>query len=696
MKKLPFLLCLITASPAWAATTYYVNKSGSNSNSCATATSATDANAKLTITAGLGCVTAGAGDTVIVGDGNYDETLWSTTWKSGASAANPTTLQAENLRLAVIKPTTPATNDWIGINFNATLNYITVDGMKIDMSGVSNTQESCLQAGSNQTQSYITIKNVECANTDGDHADGMGFQEFVTNLVIQNVYIHDIVQNPVYSPITASPGNHGIYMGASGSVIEHVHIEDADGYGIQFYNSRTNSTNNIFRYSFMKNVGQNSGSTEAEGCIYANDGSGNTIHNNICISKGAYGIYVGGNSTQKVYNNVFYGQNLGGTVGVAIQGANNPSIVNNIIRNFATATSGTSSNALTNLTTDPPFIDAAGDNFNVTEAASGAIDAGTTVTVSGVSSVGSGYDIGAFEAPIRASAVVENAAPTKYLVSYSMPSQSVRSGTGLQTPTFGNWQVRDDGANQTENSAAIVSTSIVELTMNASLTAGVVDDQMTRSTAPTLTDNICIGDPNTTCYNAHIRTHGVTTGTSNVGGAGGATFNVVHFRQINWYSSVSSPTWKRIQDAASGSVAGGRLALAITIEGTGANPDATAFELYFNTGGADAAVTDSVATNAISFVNDAPSFIDQLAVSSLMSGLTCPHVTFVAGSVVGKQTSQPNIDLSQDSCTTLIVLLQTKSTASGTINIKPKLPGGTAISYGVTPSILIKTAESRF
>jgi len=62
--------------------------------------------------------------------------------------------------------------------------------------------------------------------------------------------------------------------------------------------------------------------------------------------------------------------------------------------------------------------------------------------------------------------------------------------------------------------------------------------------------------------------------------------------------------------------------------------------------------------------------------------------------VIGAQNTQPNIDLSQNSCTTLIVLLQTKSTATGTINLKPKLPGGTVISYGVQPAILIKTAEA--
>lgn len=685
MKKLFFTLFLILIVVNANATTYYVGKSGSDENSCATAQSSTAGNRKLTVNAGVDCLVAG--DILIIGNGTYTETLRNQI-PSGMSSA-PTTIKAENARLAILQPAISDGGQTITITDDS---WITIQQLKI--SGQSCTS-GCTGIKIDGTSNNIEIIDNEVEGAPTEHSDLITSRSTTDKINVRRNYLHNTTGN------TDSNGDHAMYMSATNMVIEYNDISQIEGYGLQIYETTgqggTNAIvrNNVFRGGTLKGAMVNSVGTAVK------------VYNNLVFGHTGTGfIERKCNSNTQYINNTIY-NNSGIGFAASDLGINCPVLLaNNLIASNGTniSNSGGGLTQTTNSTSAACMVNPGSQNFNLVES-SACIDTGTVIAASGNwpgSSgryVGAGVDIGAFEAPIRSTAVVEDAAKTKYLVSYSLPSQSTRNGVGLQTCTVGNWAIRDDGANMTESSCQIIGTSIVEVTTSVDLTSGVVDDAMTRSALPTLMDNVAIGDPNgthgTNFFNAQIRTHAATAGTNNIGGGGGATFNVAHFRQINWYSSIASPTWKRIQDAAAGAQAGGRVAVAITIEGTGADPDSTAFELYFNTGGGDSAITDSVATNAIGFVNDAPSFADQAAISSLLSGTTCPHVTFVAGAVIGKQTSQPNVDLSEDSCTTLIVLLQTKSDASGTINIKPKLPGGTDISYGVTPSITIKAPEAR-
>lgn len=689
MKQLLLFLVLFCIAPSAWATTYYVNKSGSDANSCTTAQSATDANAKLTITAGASCLSAS--DTLIVGNGTYTEAL-TNPLPSGSTSTTPTTMKCENQRQCTIQPGSGSDN---GILLNAARNNIKIDGFVIDMQNRVTGSGTTIRTSTTIVFSNLIITNNELKNT---RDDGLVIGDSTTGCTISGNYIHDLT-------INTDPSNL-MYIRGSDCVIEHNHFKNAEYAMTVRSTTGSGGQRNIIRNNFFEHIGFNSADAGSRviniSSTVSSDANANSFYNNIFWDFNHKGITIATSYT-KFYNNSMY--DLGnGSTGIEVQSASsNSSLINNIVRVAGTAisNSGTSTTQTTNLTTGTVtdiWIDPATGNLSLKEA-SAAIDAGTVI--SGFSSgryCGAGVDQGALEAPCRSSAVVENAAPTKYLVSYNLPSQSVRGGVGLQTPTVGNWAIRDDGAGMTESSAAIIGTSIVEITTSASLTAGVVDDAHTRSAAPSLMDNVAIGDYNgslgTNFHNAFVRTHAATGGTNNIGGGGGVTFNVAHFRQISWYSSTATPTWKRLQDAVGGVQAGGRVALAVTIEGTGADPDSTPFEFYFNTGGGDSAITDSVASNAIAFANDAPTMQDQAAVSELLSGLTCPHVTFAVGAIVGKQTSQPNVNLSQDSCTTLIVLLQTKSDATGTINIKPKLPGGTAISYGVTPSITIRKPEA--
>ncbi len=101
-----------------SATTYYVGKSGSDANSCVTSTSGVASNRKLTIAGGLGC--SAAGDTLIIGDGTYSETLQNI---PNGSAGNYVVIRAENEGSTIVTGLSMVNTDAyinvIGINFRS-------------------------------------------------------------------------------------------------------------------------------------------------------------------------------------------------------------------------------------------------------------------------------------------------------------------------------------------------------------------------------------------------------------------------------------------------------------------------------------------------------------------------------------------------------------------------------------------------
>ncbi len=138
--RLLAILAILAALPLHAAT-YYVRKTGNDSNP------GTTGSAWLTL--GKATSTAVAGDTVIVGDGDYNEHVQEST--SGTSG-NLITYQAENRGQAAIRA------------FRFSGQYIKVDGFKIDKySGVSNTWAAGVRFDSgahNNTLTNCTIENM--------------------------------------------------------------------------------------------------------------------------------------------------------------------------------------------------------------------------------------------------------------------------------------------------------------------------------------------------------------------------------------------------------------------------------------------------------------------------------------------------------------------------------------------------------
>src|SRR5262245_17709911 len=97
MKRIALALLVLIPANAQAAT-YYVAKTGDDNNSCATAGS--QSSPRQPINRGLACL--GAGDTLIVRPGTYEEVLPDVI-PSGLSGA-PTVVRAEPRRGAVIMP----------------------------------------------------------------------------------------------------------------------------------------------------------------------------------------------------------------------------------------------------------------------------------------------------------------------------------------------------------------------------------------------------------------------------------------------------------------------------------------------------------------------------------------------------------------------------------------------------------------
>jgi parallel beta-helix repeat protein len=392
MKRLLLILIIAFSIPASVgATTWYVAKTGSDSNSCSQAQNSSTP--KLTIAAGLSCIGtaagAGAGHTVLVGNGTYAETFSS--MPSGISG-NFFTLKSQNPLGAVIKPNTTSSQImYFGSGINQ---YMLIDGFGFDGSNVS-ANNIYIALGTND----ITIQNIELKNVRVGDGTGPGsFQGMYSEgdrIKLLNSSIHDIGNG------ASQHFNHAVYWPGSNGLIEGNTIYNVGGYGIQLYSGHTYVPNsNVIR---KNKVFDFSRAGVASG-ILMSSGTGNVAYNNIVYQTSANGNAVGisvgsGNSA---YNNTVYNN---GYMGIDVLNQSNTVIRNNIAYNNGVNIDTSGSSGLissNNLTTDPKFVNAAGFDFSL-QSTSAAINAGVTVAMvlddlAGVTRPqGSAYDIGAYE-----------------------------------------------------------------------------------------------------------------------------------------------------------------------------------------------------------------------------------------------------------------------------------------------------------
>jgi hypothetical protein len=503
---LKFLLRCLVVTLAWAVpalaygTTYYVAKTGSNSYSCTQAQASSTP--KLTIAGGLSCLTAG--DTLTIYDGTYAEYITFNQLVSGLSDSQRTTVRAATAGTVTLKPTscTPTTGT-SAVVWVYGKSYITFDGLIVD--GVNcafNVGSDAFLINNSGTVSshHVTLQNMEVQNGYGGCVDIAAPAQYV---IVQNSKIHDC----------GGPGaSHGIYAQGSNTIIERNEIYNSTGYGVhQFHQSSADSHNNIIRYNYLHHNG-------SYGAIIGS-GNDNLVHHNIVSNNTAGGIRSEFSSPQRslIYNNTIYAN------GICIRiGSGNAAMVkNNVCLSNSTNTIqiGTATATVianNRLSTDATLVvDASANRFSPREG-SALIDAGETI--SGFSSgrfVGPTPDQGALEAPIYLKSTVENGDANKIRVTYAIPSQSLRSGTGLSSTALPAYPVLVAGTSRAVMQHAIAGTDRSDILINGpAVGAGqVVALAFTRGA---LTDNVCIGGSLGGCKNAEVRTYSSQIVTNNV------------------------------------------------------------------------------------------------------------------------------------------------------------------------------------
>jgi len=350
-----FFILTCVVAPAFA-TTYWVSASAGSTGDCNSARGDTDPGVYLrTITDGLACVGPagsdfGAGHSVVVKDGVYDESLQDNI-PSGTSENQRFTLTAEHIGGAILRPT--GANGSI-IYIRSDTHYATITGLVLDG---SNSLVTGLAFSSYNSAAFqnVRVSNIEVKHTDGD---GMLFQNGA-NFQISSNWIHDggACGQGAYIGLC-----HGMYMAPNfqNSVVDGNTIDHYQGYAIHFYGGDAGGTitGNIVR----NNVAHHNGSDlRGQGSILI-WGPNNEIYKNISYSNVGPGFHIAyGNS---VHDNIAWRNGYGGIYDLS----GGSTITNNIlIENAVGPIAGEQGSAvwnnLTAGTASDYFVDAASGNF---------------------------------------------------------------------------------------------------------------------------------------------------------------------------------------------------------------------------------------------------------------------------------------------------------------------------------------------
>ncbi len=365
--------------PLTAGTIYYTAKVGcggacSNSN-----TGLTRATAELTIAAGLADLSSG--DTLVIGDGTYVERIRNTI-PSGTSGA-PTTVKAENNRLAILRPSDAVLGDsWFYVvdlgSDGASHNYITFDGIVAD--GINTTGGSFnLQVQTSPSTIHdIIIKNSSGINSRGAPAAtgnvGIGIGDHTNSA---NHYNIQVLNNEC-------DGNNegGIYIsGASNALVDGNDCNGNGNYALQFSNTGgATTTGNIARNNRLHD---NTTCTTYNVSVFLNTGSGAQFYNNL-VYNNCGGMDVGYNSESGalIANNTFYNPSALAVDVLLEAGASSTILRNNIYRSnpIGTVTNGGSSTTQDhNLTTDPSFVNASIGDFHLLPGSAALPPCGTAI-----------------------------------------------------------------------------------------------------------------------------------------------------------------------------------------------------------------------------------------------------------------------------------------------------------------------------
>jgi parallel beta-helix repeat protein len=497
------LLFLILTSGIAQATTWRVNKLGSEGNSCDTARGTAPTDAKLTINGALSCISAsvgaGAGHTVEVAAGSYNERI--SNIRGGTSWGAVFTLTAKAGDTVTLKPLTSSGGS--RIVESSTNSFWVLNGFIVD--GTNQTGEAASVGMGSNTR----VINNEFINNNGNNAilsEGNGSE-------IQLNKFH----GGNFEGTSASFLSYPIYHTGSNATIERNELWNFPSFGIHINDSAASSANNnIVRRNIIRNA--TAGGSEGNGScaiITSNTGgSSNQIYNNLIYNNvNKHGICVS-LSSHTVYNNTVYGNTY---AGIYINASTSVTAKNNIVvnnggdailletstltttthnlcpvgSNCADRINGTLSGGGTTVFSNTPrFVDVANADFRLCleagnptpcTAKSPAIDVGTTLAtvttdLAGTTRpIGGVYDIGAYEAGITVPTEPVGAYVARYSFDNVATDSTVNVNNGIITgATYTTGQYNQGlSFNGTSNVVTVADSASLDLTHGFTLAAWV-------------------------------------------------------------------------------------------------------------------------------------------------------------------------------------------------------------------------------
>ena len=396
------IVFLVASSTKAAASIYYVAQDGGNDlNPCR---AGDETNAKRTIAEGIKCLASG--DTLNIKAGTYNEGLSGSEFirLSGTSYDNATTIQAFGSDVVTL--------DGIGFNSPGTglaIRYVIFRNLIFDGANVVGLIEFG-GGGKGGAVDHIKLDGVEVKNLQsfpGVAAAIVLAADSSDSIWITNSKIHDTGCG------TDNQSQHAIYVSSSNHLIENTEIYNATGYGIHQYSG--SPSNNVYRYNRIHDTGHSSPCDVrgAASIILWSAGGAQVYGNLLTNNQGGIGV---ASDNNLIYNNTVYGNGIGFESEVAAGRCCYPGILvdagwsGNVVQNnivFGNAidsvdTTGSATRASNNLTSDPQFVNAAGNDFHL-QSTSPAINAGAilgapyNVDLDRVTHpIGCCYDIGAY------------------------------------------------------------------------------------------------------------------------------------------------------------------------------------------------------------------------------------------------------------------------------------------------------------
>jgi len=678
-----FLLCFV-ASQAWA-TTYYVNKSGSDANSCATAQSSTPANGKLTIAGGIGCLSGG--DTLLIRSGTYAETIqYPTVNIPSGTVSQPTTIQTY--------PGDSITLNGSGeyILWIRSRSDIIIDGLdrSLTLSGV-NTTRGVVRI---EDAPRVTIQNAKLKDTTSPTAITGTCFTMASQSQSASTGVK-LINNEVGNCGTAIGTGHGVYLSFCAScLIERNYIHDAANFGVHNFSSYFINNNNIIRYNYIYN-------NKSTGMLLG-AGSGtiadhNIISNNATVSTGG-GIRIQYTSptNMQVYNNTIY-NNTGpciyvgaGSVDTKLKNNYCLSNTSNIISDSGTNTTGAcGDNGNLCNTTTANLVDPANAEFTPS-AGSPVIDAGTDVSLP---YDGTAPNIGALSSPRLSACEVGSVDATSLIGTWTnnvgapiLPASGI-TGLVIEEDTGGGFNP------VTVSSTARTGTNSTDSTLGSSITGG--SSVRLSTSSSNLTNSQLIGNS----LNGTLPDVSAVTCTNNVGG-GGPSYTITQAAAQLYNASLENGALVALASAET-IPPDGVVLVGTQLDFTAADVPIRSYKWTVdkNSGGFND-LTDTCAAGGACFFGisgGSSSFpADQFALSSCLSA---GGLTEYAGAVLRTSAALPNYggSGSQDHCAPLGALVRINGATKGDVfTFRLEEDTGTeTVVHTIEPRFTIGNDQSR-